>query len=155
MKSLNIPVWILICFIFISNFALSSEICKTDNASSELNDIINFDEKTVYNEFSDIDLFVSQLSNRSINSYEIPASILSDQVQVSLNQQQTDINYKTSLGLPSIIWGCAFGVPGVMFIYAATNRDVKQTNNAFAGCFFNTVALVFIFISTENNINYF
>ncbi|MFB6316985.1 hypothetical protein [Saccharicrinis sp. FJH54] len=154
MKNLDIPVWIILCFAFISNTAYSSDFYSEHNSSSLADEILNFKDDQIYAAFSEIEYFVNQL-NKHNNSAEaeIPSSIILNKEHVAFDQSREEINYKTSMGIPSVLWGCAFGVPGVMFIYAATDRNIKQTNNAFTGCFFNTVALIITLVSIYDRQN--
>lgn len=132
------------------------ELSTNTTTDLETMDIIQFEEATIFSEFSEIEPFISELKTNENRTGEIPACILTNDAIPGFVQIEQTPNYKTSLGIPSILWGCALGVPGVMFIYAATDRNMKQTNNAFVGCFFNTVALVFtiITISEKQNLSF-
>ena len=43
------------------------------------------------------------------------------------------------LGIPSFLWGCAFGVVGVAIVYFVSEEDRDETKKAFYGCITSTV----------------
>jgi hypothetical protein len=43
------------------------------------------------------------------------------------------------LGIPSFLWGCAFGVVGIAIVYFVTDEDNDETKKAFYGCLAGTL----------------
>ncbi len=43
------------------------------------------------------------------------------------------------LGIPSFLWGCVFGVAGLLVVYLVTNGDHEQVMKALWGCITITV----------------
>ncbi len=43
------------------------------------------------------------------------------------------------LGIPSFLWGCAFGVVGVAIVYFVTDEDTDETKKSFYGCLAGTL----------------
>jgi zinc transporter ZupT len=39
-----------------------------------------------------------------------------------------------ALGIPSFLWGCVFGIVGVLVVYLMTDENKDQTKKAFFGC---------------------
>ena len=51
------------------------------------------------------------------------------------------------LGIPSFLWGCVFGVVGLLIVYIATDQDKDESKKALWGCVTGTVVgVVFYFV---------
>ena len=51
------------------------------------------------------------------------------------------------LGIPSFLWGCVFGVVGLLIVYIATDKDKEQVKKALWGCVTSTVVgVLFYFV---------
>lgn len=48
------------------------------------------------------------------------------------------------LGIPSFLWGCVFGIAGIMVVLIMTDKDKNEISQAFYGCI-TTYALVGVF----------
>jgi len=56
------------------------------------------------------------------------------------------INAEPPLGIPSFIWGCAFGWVGLLVVYLATDKDKEQTHKALIGCAIGTGIEVVVYV---------
>lgn len=43
------------------------------------------------------------------------------------------------LGIPSFLWGCVFGIIGLLIVFVATDSDKDETRKAMWGCVASTV----------------
>ncbi len=51
------------------------------------------------------------------------------------------------LGIPSFLWGCVFGVIGILLVYLMTDNDMDETKKALWGCLTGVgVALILNFV---------
>jgi len=50
------------------------------------------------------------------------------------------------LGIPSFLWGCAFGVAGLVVVYIATEQDKAETKKALWGCVTSTVVWTVVYV---------
>ena len=48
------------------------------------------------------------------------------------------------LGIPSFLWGCVFGVIGVLLVYLMTDNNMDETKKALWGCFTGTAVFVLL-----------
>ena len=55
-------------------------------------------------------------------------------------------NAEPPLGIPSFIWGCAFGWVGLLVVYLATDKDKEQTHKALIGCAVGTGLEVVVWV---------
>ncbi len=42
------------------------------------------------------------------------------------------------LGIPSFLWGCIFGIIGILLVYLATDNNMNETKKALWGCLVGT-----------------
>ena len=50
------------------------------------------------------------------------------------------------LGVPSFLWGCAFGWVGLLVVYIATDQDKVESKKALWGCAASTVTWVVVYV---------
>ncbi len=50
------------------------------------------------------------------------------------------------LGIPSFLWGCVFGLVGILIVYMITDNDKAQVKKALVGCVFYTVTIAAIYV---------
>ena len=51
------------------------------------------------------------------------------------------------LGIPSFLWGCVFGVVGLVIVYIATDQDKDETKKALWGCVTGTVVSILFYFA--------
>lgn len=79
----------------------------------------------------------STLDNLKLeNNQLVDANLLSSMAMPSGNQ---------ALGIPSFLWGCAFGVVGLAVVYFVT-EDNDETKKALWGCVTSTVAWTALYV---------
>lgn len=50
------------------------------------------------------------------------------------------------LGIPSFLWGCVFGVVGLVIVYIMTDNDKAETKKAMWGCVASTAVSVVLYM---------
>ncbi len=55
-------------------------------------------------------------------------------------------NAEPPLGIPSFLWGCAFGWVGLLVVYLATDKDKEQTHKALVGCAVGTGIEIVLYV---------
>lgn len=64
------------------------------------------------------------------------------------------------LGIPSFLWGCVFGLVGIIVVYIITDNDKAQVKKALNGCIFYGVTIAafyvvyFLLLLDESSIYY-
>jgi hypothetical protein len=49
------------------------------------------------------------------------------------------------LGIPSFLWGCVFGVVGLLIVYIATDKDGVEVKKALWGCVTGTAVSILLY----------
>lgn len=50
------------------------------------------------------------------------------------------------LGIPSFLWGCVFGILGLLVVYIATDNDQAEAKKAMWGCLASTAVSVVLYM---------
>jgi hypothetical protein len=50
------------------------------------------------------------------------------------------------LGIPSFLWGCVFGVLGILIVYIVSENDKEEAKKAMWGCLASTVVWVVVYV---------
>jgi hypothetical protein len=50
------------------------------------------------------------------------------------------------LGIPSFLWGCVFGVIGILLVYIITDNDKEEAKKAMWGCLASTAVWVIVYV---------
>jgi len=51
------------------------------------------------------------------------------------------------LGIPSFLWGCVFGVLGIILVYLITDKNMDETKKALWGCLAGTGAMLILYFT--------
>lgn len=105
-------------------------------------ELFSYNKEAITSEFAEL----TALENYVLNN---PSSTLSVLV-ADQNNLVTGLDLYSSnsmglsfgeppLGIPSFLWGCAFGVVGVAIVYFITEEDKAETKKSFYGCITTTV----------------
>lgn len=111
-------------------------------------DLFNYDKEAVAAEMADLTELESYVENN-------PTTTMSVLVQND-NQLLNGLNLTSPnamgmsfddapLGIPSFLWGCVFGVVGVVVVYIVTDEDKDETKKSFYGCIASTLVYVILY----------
>lgn len=128
-------------------FNFKSAVAISDN---EIQATTDFNDSEVYEAFADIstlDQYLQSNENKTYSDLETENSTLlngvSSSTSLPLGSAPSD---ELALGIPSFLWGCVFGVIGVVVVYLMTDENKDQTKKAFYGCIASTVVGVVFYI---------
>lgn len=108
-------------------------------------DLFSYDKTRIDNAFNDLSR-VEKIINDN------PASDPLDLVEkgqieaVTFNQFKSSFGFGSEppLGIPSFLWGCVFGVVGMVIVVIMTDKDKAELQKAFYGCI-TTYAIIGVF----------
>jgi hypothetical protein len=124
MKKLLVPV-LLLLFASYSAFANDADLFKFDyNAVqaefaqlNQLGDMVTANEDLTYSAL--------KLTNENL----ITSLSLVSEGALPLQAAEGPV-----LGIPSFLWGCVLGVPGLVVVYIVSDQDSVETKKALWGC---------------------
>jgi hypothetical protein len=106
--------------------------------SDDVNTVVNFDENEVYAEFSAIADLSDMIASSELTADEIAttnASVLENVSTVAtLPLSSDEESGGAPLGIPSFLWGCVFGLLGVILVYFISEENKDETKKALWGC---------------------
>ncbi len=133
----SVSVILALVMLNIPTFALSLK-SNANLSSSEIKAASSFDESEVYAAMADLNQLDQYLQTNVAQSYSDVAkensAILSGVSATSSLPASGPANSQTALGIPSFLWGCVFGIIGVLIVYLMTDKDKEQTKKALWGC---------------------
>lgn len=116
-------------------------------------DLFEFDYNSVQTEFTELNQLADLVSTNAGMTYS-DLLLKNENLVTSMNllpnsSLPAGASGEPVLGIPSFLWGCVFGVVGLVVVYIGTDEDKEQTKKALWGCVTGTVAYVaFYFIYT-------
>lgn len=146
-KSLSVTLAILLLNLqsFALNFTNTVEI-----TTDEIQATANFNDSEIYEAFADISTLEQYLQvneDKTYSDLEMENSSLlsgvSSSTTLPLSSSASD---ELALGIPSFLWGCVFGIVGVLVVYLMTDENKDQTKKAFFGCLAGTVVGTVIYL---------
>jgi hypothetical protein len=115
-------------------------IAETDNSSPIFNEDI---ENEIYTRFESIQTVFDSLQLNE-NSPNIEGLALIS-LESTLPLLSDDVETKTPpMGIPSFLWGCAFGLTGMIIVYLLTDRNKMEVKKAFDGCVVSYIVVGFL-----------
>jgi len=161
-KSLCVTLSFLLLNMQSFAFNLKSTVNITD---SEIQATANFDDSEIYQAFADISSLDKYLQTNEDKTYSDlkteDVSMLngvSSSTTLPLGSPESD---ELALGIPSFLWGCVFGVLGVVIVYIMTDDNKVQTKKAVYGCVASTIvgivfyAVIIAAATTTNTTRYY
>lgn len=129
-------------FLFQQSVYPAVNIAVTDNGSSIFNENI---ENEIYTRFESIQpVFDCLQLNENIPNIEGLALI---SLESTLPLLSDDVETKNPpMGIPSFLWGCAFGLTGMIIVYLLTDRNKMEVKKAFDGCVVSYVVGGFVYL---------
>lgn len=117
-------------------------IASSSNLLASNDELFSYNKETIASEFAELTALENYVQNNPSSTLSV---LVADQ-----NNLVTGLDLYTSssmglsfgeppLGIPSFLWGCAFGVVGVAIVYFMTEEDRAETKKSFYGCITSTV----------------
>ena len=98
-------------------------------------------------ELDDLDAFVESNTNVTFSTLEEEASLLIANIESQATPMgMPDGAGEPPLGIPSFLWGCVFGVLGLLLVYIATDNNKEEAKKAMWGCLAGTAVSVIIYV---------
>ena len=122
MKKLLVPV-LLVFFASFSTFANDADLFK-------------FDYNAIQAEFSELNQLADLVTSNSDLTYST-LKLTDENLVTSLRlvaEGALHLQSNQVLGIPSFLWGCVAGVPGLVVVYIFTDQDKVETKKALWGC---------------------
>lgn len=105
-------------------------------------DLFSYDKAAVEAELADLtqlESYVAENPATSLSLLETEKNQLLDGLNL-YSPYAMGMNFDDPpLGIPSFLWGCAFGVVGVVLVYVITDEDKDETKKSFYGCIASTL----------------
>ena len=131
-------------------FAL--DIMSATSSDAAIDELVNFDENSLLNEFNEIAELTALISNANVSAIEIEADVLAnvDLENVTLPDEEGEEKVESGppLGIPSFLWGCVpagcfpvLGLGGIALVYFMSDSK-DETKKAVFGCLAGTAAYV-------------
>ncbi|MDP3915896.1 MAG: hypothetical protein Q8R96_19390 [Bacteroidota bacterium] len=134
-KSLSVSLALLLLNMQSFAFNLKSTV---DFTSTEIEATTDFNDSEIYEAFADIstlDHYLQTNEDKTYSDLELEDSSMlagvSSTTTLPLSSSASD---ELALGIPSFLWGCVFGIVGVLVVYLMTDENKDQTKKAFFGC---------------------
>lgn len=111
-------------------------------------DLFSYDKGTVQaavSELTTLENYVAQNPLLSVNELVQTGSLMVKGFMLGSNPFSM-AGGEPPLGIPSFLWGCVFGVVGLLIVYIATDKDSAEVKKALWGCVTGTVVSVLLYI---------
>lgn len=96
------------------------------------------DEKLLFAEFTeltDLDIYVEANKGVTFSDLENEGNLLIANMHNSaFPMGMAESEGEPPLGIPSFLWGCVFGVLGILIVYIVTENDKEEAKKAMWGC---------------------
>ena len=160
-----IAIFIAFFLSYLPTFAL--DVISASSLDAEVDEVVNFDENLLLNEFNEIAELTANISNSNASADEMEADILTniyiENITLPDEKREGYIKSERPLGIPAFLWGCVptagcfingYGFLGTLgglgsfvLVYFITENDKYPTNRALYGCIAGqTAALVYYLI---------
>ncbi len=129
---------------FAFNSRSSSSITK-----NEIQSVTGFDDSEIYAAFaevSDLDQYLAQNENKTFADVSQENGTLLNGISSTTTLPMSASADELALGIPSFLWGCVFGIVGILVVYLMTDSNKEQTKKALYGCIVGTVVEVVIYV---------
>lgn len=108
-------------------------------------DLFKLDYNAVHSEFAQLNQLATMVTSNSELTYSnlmLTNSNLVASLRLVPESALPDGGNNPVLGIPSFLWGCAFGVVGMAVVYIVSNQDMVETKKALWGCIAWTAVVV-------------
>jgi len=110
-------------------------------------DLFKLDYKAVQAEFTELNQLASMVTanaDLTYSSLQLTNSNLVTSMRLVPESLLPDGSKNPVLGIPSFLWGCAFGVVGMAVVYIVTNQNMDETKKSLWGCITWTAVVVIL-----------
>jgi hypothetical protein len=132
---------------FLLGIAFVLAISSTLFAGNE--ELFSYNKEAIASEFAEITTLENYVLN---NPSSTLSALIADQNNLvtgldlySSNSMGFSFN-EPPLGIPSFLWGCAFGIVGVAIVYFMTEEDRAETKKSFYGCITSSLSSGVIYV---------
>ena len=114
--------------------------------------VFSYDEDLLMAELSDInklDVYVEAnegITLDELSREESPLIANMEGTVSPMGMAGEEGNGEPPLGIPSFLWGCVFGIIGLLIVYVATENDKAEAKKAMWGCLASTAVSVLIYV---------
>ena len=112
------------------------------NLSASNSDLFSYDRAAVESELAELtelENYVAENPATTLSLLETTENNLISGLDLASPNAMGLFFDDPPLGIPSFLWGCAFGVVGVAIVYFVTDEDKDETRKSFYGCVTSTV----------------
>lgn len=107
--------------------------------SDDASEIVNFDESEIYSQFEELSELTNLVLSENLSANEMlseNSSLLENVELEAMLPVSTDDDGAGGppLGIPSFLWGCVFGLLGVLLVYLVSDENKDETKKAVWGC---------------------
>ncbi len=109
----------------------------------------SFDEAALFaelEELNELDAFVETNEGITYSELENEGSMLLTNIENTAAPMGMAEGGEPPLGIPSFLWGCVFGVVGLVIVYIMTENDMDETKKAMWGCVASTAVSVVLYL---------
>ena len=110
----------------------------------------SYDEAVLNGVLSDLDELDVYLESNQDATYEsLSASgsdLIADIESTASPMGMAGQDGEPPLGIPSWLWGCVFGIIGVLLVYILTDNDKEEAKKAMWGCLAGTAVSVVLYM---------
>lgn len=111
--------------------------------------VFSFDEELLFaelEELNELDAFIETNEGTTYSELENEGSLLLTNIENTAAPMGTAEGGEPPLGIPSFLWGCVFGVVGLVIVYIMTENDMDETKKAMWGCVASTAVSVVLYM---------
>ena len=108
-------------------------------------DLFKLDLNAVRAEFTGLNQLASMVTTNAdltYSSLQLTNSNLVTSLRLVPESVLPDGTKNPVLGIPSFLWGCAFGVVGMAVVFIVTNQNMDETKKSLWGCLTWTAVVV-------------
>lgn len=129
----------------------SSILASTVSAPVTFNEsVFSYDEEALLAELSELDELDAYVeSNEGITFDELASEespLVAGMESTASPMGMAGQEDGPPLGIPSFLWGCVFGVVGLVIVYIMTDNDKAETKKAMWGCVASTAVSVVLYM---------
>lgn len=112
--------------------------------------VFSYDEELLFAELeglNELDAYVEANEGVTFSDLENEGSLLIADINNSAAPMgMAEGEGEPPLGIPSFLWGCVFGVVGLLVVYIMTDNDKEEAKKALWGCVASTVVSVVLYM---------
>lgn len=146
-------VSLILVFSLVSAQGFGAFAANIINPSPNLDEsVFSYDEEmlsSALSELNELDNFIEANNDVTFESLENAGSSLIANIEAGsapMGMPGAAEGGESPLGIPSFLWGCVFGVLGVVLVYVLSDEDKAETKKALWGCVASTAVSVVLYM---------